>query len=196
MRGAVASLLAACFMVAHPASAEKIEANEPLVMRLIFEDCLGYVRHGRTPFQGLPTRPASKEADEAFPRAMVNRDQIVELLSPRYAAAWGEDQTYRYCILRPVIENQHANPGLLGVRPQGFVARVTERAVAQGLTDRSPEDEFSPLMVNTWGEPETGHESGPLRPIRFNMIAAARNEDGSLLDAGLMTMAGPTLGKP
>ena len=168
-----------------------------MVMRLIFDDCLGYVRHGRTPFQGLATRPASQVAAEHFPALMPNREQIVELLSPRYAAAWGEDQDYRYCILRTIFDDLPSRgPGLLGVRPPGFVARVTERAVAEGFTERSPENEFSFIVINTWSEPDTGHDSGPLRPVRFNMIPSDISADGSLADAGLMVMGGPPLGRP
>lgn len=197
MRRGIAYLLTACLMAAHPARAEKIEENEPMVMRLIFDDCLGYVRHGRTPFQGVATGPASQVAIEHFPALMPNREQIVELLSPRYAAAWGEDQEVRYCILRTVFDDLPSRgPGLLGVRRLGFVARVTERAVTQGLTERSPEDEFSSIVINTWSEPETGHETGPLRPVRFNMIPVDINEDGSLADAGSIVMAGPSLGRP
>jgi len=75
-------LLAVC-LGASPAHAAEIEENEPLVMRLIFEDCLGYIRHGRTPFEGLATRPASREAIDQIPRRAPDREKAVELLSPR-----------------------------------------------------------------------------------------------------------------
>ena len=83
-------------------------------------------------------------------------------------------------------------PGLLGVRPAGFVARVTARAAADGLTGHpAPGEAFSPLVTTTWSEPETGHDTGPLRPIRFVIMPSGRNGDGSVLDAGLITGAGP-----
>ena len=38
-----------------PATAQEIEENEALAMRLIFDDCLGYVKDGIEPFEGLET---------------------------------------------------------------------------------------------------------------------------------------------
>ena len=87
----VACLLAIAVGSMRAAEAEEVRENEALVMRLVFQDCLGYLRHGRIPFEGLPTRPASAAVRRQFPPAMPDRNQIVELLSPRYAAAWGGD---------------------------------------------------------------------------------------------------------
>ena len=178
---------------ARPARAEEIRENEPLVMRLVFEDCLGYLRHGRIPFEALPTRPASAAVAKQFPAAMPDRNQIVELLSPRYAAAWGADGNGRHCIVKTIGDPwPPPPPGLLGVRPEEFVARVTARAAAEGITDHPPPNEhFSPLIMTTWAEPDTGHDTGPLRPIRIVIAPTSRNEDASLMDVGLIVAAGP-----
>jgi hypothetical protein len=89
-------LVLAISLAALPLQAAEIEENEPLVMRLIFEDCLGYIRHGRTPFEGLATRPASREAIAELPSRAPDREKAVELLSPRYVAAWGRDGQTRH----------------------------------------------------------------------------------------------------
>lgn len=207
MRRAIAVLLAACLLASHPAGAqtmpaEAIRENEPLVMRLIFEDCLGYVRHGRTPFKGLATRPASPAAAAQIPGPMFSFGPKVELLSPRYVAAWGSGEGSRYCSVLTVLAGnapsggRGAGPGLLGVRPDGFIARVTARAVAHGITERSVGEEFSPTSLNSWYDRETGHNSGPLRPISFSLIPTGNTGDGGLVDAGLIVMGGPPQGRP
>ena len=69
---------------------------------------------------------------------------------------------------------------------------MTKRAAAAGLTNHpAPGEEFSPLQVTTWSEPETGHETGPLRPIRVVIMPTGRSGDGSVVDAGRIVAAGP-----
>ena len=184
-------------IVTLPSRAEEIRENEPLVMRLIFVDCLGYLRHGRTPFEGLATRPASEAAAMRFPAAMPNRNQIVELLSPRYAAAWGADGNGRHCIVQTTSDPWPPQaPALLGVQPKGFVARVTARAAEEGLTQHPDGGEFSPLVIPTWSEPESGHDVGSLRPIRIVVAPTINSGNGSLVDAGLIVTGGPPQGRP
>ena len=198
VRRAVPGLLAACLLATaagsmRAAEAEEVRENEALVMRLVFKDCLGFLRHGRTPFEGLATRPAPEAVRTQFPAAMPDRNQIIELLSPRYAAAWGGNAGGRHCIVMTVLDPwPPPGPGLLGVRPAGFVARVTARAAAAGLRNHpAPDEAFSPLSVTTWGEPETGHEMGPLRPIRVVIMPTSRSEDGRVMDVGSIVAAGP-----
>lgn len=180
-------------LIGAAAHAGEIEENEPLVMRLIFEDCLGYVRDGNEPFQGLATQPAAPEAIDRLPTRMPDREKAVELLSPRYIAAWGADGDYRYCAVHTVRNDDGSivGSGLLGVPPEGFLERITKRAVAEGLTESFLGDEFSPLEINSWSEPETGYEVGPLKPISFSLMPTDGMKDGSLLDAGLFVMGGP-----
>lgn len=75
-------LSALILLVTSPARAATVEKNELLVMLIIFESCLGYVREGRVPFAGLPTRSASAEAIAQPPSCMPDRARAVELLSP------------------------------------------------------------------------------------------------------------------
>ena len=189
-------LLAAC-LAALPAHSAEIEENEPLVMRLIFEDCLGYIRHGRTPFGGLATRPASREAIDQLPRRAPDHEKAEELLSPRYVASWGRDADGRHCLIFTVWSGLRVGlPMRLGVRAKDFLGRVTEKARAAGLNEALPADTFSPLATSLWSETSTGHDSGPLRPVSFTILPTGGDEVGGLMDAGLIAMGGPPQGRP
>ena len=190
------SLIAAALLAASPTRAAEVERNEPLVMRIIFEDCLGYVRAGRMPFAGLPTRPATATAIARLPAQMPDRDRAVELLSPRYTASWGEDANGRHCYVGSSYEADQAGlPGLLGAPERGFLQRVTARATAEGLTENGVANELSTLALSYWSEPETGHDSGPGRPVSFSLMATTGPDAGSIADAGLILMGGPTGGR-
>ena len=180
-------LIAALLLPARPGRAEEIREDEPLVMRLIFEDCLGFVRHGRAPFEGLATRPVSAGPAEGLPAPLRARGRIVELLSSRYVAVWGIVEDERVCMVQTAAAARR-DPALLGVRREGFVARVTARAVAEGITKRSPEDAFSPVITNSWSVPEP---RGGKQPLRFALIATAESPDGRLADVGIIVVAGP-----
>ncbi|MBB2963567.1 hypothetical protein [Methylobacterium sp. R2-1] len=189
-------LLAVC-LAALPARAVEIEENEPLVMRLIFEDCLGYIRHARTPFEGLATRPASREAIDQIPSHAPDREKAVELLSPRYVAAWGRDALGRHCLVRTVWSAERDGlPARLGVRAKDFLGRVTERARAAGFEEAFPAETFSPLATSHWSEKSTGHDTGPLRPVSFTVLPTGSDEARGLMDAGLIVMGGPPQGRP
>lgn len=197
MKRTFLSLPVILLLAAPPIQAGEIEENEPMVMRLIFTDCLGYIRNDKTPFQGLATRPASAEAIDTLNARLPDRDKAIELLSPRYVAAWGADNDARYCTVQTVWDGkQPYGTGLLGVRPTGFIERVTERAAAVGISERDPGEEFSPTTVMSWYEPDTGYETGPMRPIRFAVLPTNGTDDGSLVDVGLIIMGGPPLTKP
>ena len=193
MRGVLRRLLLlGCMLAVRPAYADVVKPDEPLVMRLIFEECLGFIRDGRVPFAGLATQPASSQARDEFPSGMPNRDQIVELLSPRYAAAWGSDGSASHCMVRTVLDPALPNvPGLLGVDPVGFIGRVAKRAGAVGLTEHSPEPDLSPLVVPYWSEPETGQDAGPRRPVRIAVMPGGANDARTLLDVGIIIVSGP-----
>lgn len=189
-------LAALLLLAAAPAHPAPMERNEALVMRLIFEDCLGYVRHGRTPFKGLPTHPASQEAIDGLPGAMPDRGRAVELLSQRYVASWGEDADARHCYIGTVFSAVEAGvPARLGVPAAGFLERVTARAAAEGLRNAAVADRFSPLATSYWSEPETGHDQGPMRPVSVSIIASTPADDSGIADAGLILMGGPPGGR-
>ena len=186
-------LFAACLTLALgvlPAEATEIKADEPLVMRLIFEDCLGYIREGKTPFEGLDARPASKKAMEVLPTLPYAAPPL-ELLSPRYVAAWGSDERNSYCMVRSVWEDIASTDGLLGVQKDGFISRVSKRAIAAGITEKDDGTDFLPIMSIGFYEPSTGHDTGPLRPITFVILPIEEDEATGLSDAGLLVMGGP-----
>ena len=165
-------------------------------MRIIFEDCLGYVRDGRTPFGGLATRPASTAAIEQLPARMPDRDKAVEFLSPRYVASWGEDPDGRHCFVGTFFAAMEAGvPGQLGVPAIGFLQRVTLRAAAEGLLDSMVAEEFSPLATSRWSEPDTGHDRGPLRPVSMSILATVPADTRGVAEAGLIVMGGPFGGR-
>ncbi|MDU7519938.1 MAG: hypothetical protein E7K72_00860 [Roseomonas mucosa] len=189
-------LIAATLLAALPARAAELQRDEPLVMRIIFEDCLGYVRVGRTPFAGLPTRPATAAAVGRLPARMPDRDRAIELLSPRYTASWGEDANGRHCYVGSSYEADQAGlPGLLGAPVRGFLKRVTARATAEGLTQNGVADELSTLSTSYWSEPETGHDRGPGRPVSVSLMATTGPDASGIADAGLILMSGPTGGR-
>jgi len=190
------SVIAAVLLAALPARAAEVQRNEPLVMRIIFEDCLGYVRAGRTPFAGLPTRPASSAAIERLPTRMPDRERAVELLSPRYTASWAEDANGRHCYVGSSYEADQAGlPGLLGAPVRGFLKRVTTRATAEGLTQNGVADELSTLSTSYWSEPETGHDRGAGRPVSVSLMATTGPDASGIADVGLILMSGPTGGR-
>ena len=179
-------------MAALPAVSAQMAANEPLVMRIIFEDCLGYVRHGRTPFKGLATRPATAAVIEQLPARMPNRNDAVELLSPRYVASWGEDADSRYCYVGAVFKAVEAGvPVRLGVPAADFLRHVTRRALGEGLRDAMVADKFSQLSTSAWSEPDTGHDRGSLRPIGVSLMATTPTNAQGIAEAGLIVMGGP-----
>lgn len=189
-------LIAAALLAAHPLRAAGIERNEALVMRIMFEDCLGYVRRGQMPFGGLKTRPARAKVIETLPALMPGRERAVELLSPRYVASWGQDTNGRHCYVGSSFEAVAAGArALLGVPVQGFLERVTTRAAAEGLTAVGVADEFSPLSTSFWSEPETGHDSGPGRPVSVSLMATTAPDADGIADAGLILMGGPPSGR-
>ncbi|MCJ2029779.1 hypothetical protein MKK50_10265 [Methylobacterium sp. J-043] len=167
-------------------------------MRLIFEDCLGYIRHGRTPFEGLATRPASRDALDQLPSRVPNREQAIELLSPRYVASWGRDADGRHCLIFTVWSAlRDGLPARLGVRAKSILPRIDARARREGLTESGMASEFSPLATSYWSEGGTGHDRGPQRPISFSLLATGTGDEArGLMDAGVIVMGGPPQGRP
>ncbi|SOR30124.1 protein of unknown function [Methylorubrum extorquens] len=53
-----------------------------------------------------------------------------------------------------------------------------------------------PLAASLWSEKCTDHESGPLRPVRFTILATGGDEAGGLRDADLIVAGGPAQGRP
>ena len=59
-----------------------------------------------------------------------------------------------------------------------------------------PAETFSPLATSLGSEKSTGHDSGPLRPVRFTILPSGGDEAGGLRDAGLTVVGGPPQGRP
>jgi len=68
--------------------------------------------------------------------------------------------------------------------------------LAACLDEAFPAETFSPLAASLWSEKCTDHESGPLRPVRFTILATGGDEAGGLRDADLIVAGGPAQGRP
>lgn len=170
-----------------------VEENEALVMRLVFQDCLGFMREDREPFVDLETGEPSSDAFDSLPTFM-SEQNVVQVLSPRYVAAWGQDDDARFCTVRSVWgEKGQIGEPILGVDHNGFLKRVTAAAIAAGLTYYEPEMEFSPLSTTYWSEPETGFWDGAQRPITLTVMPTDASDENGLMDVGIIIMGGPTL---
>ncbi|MFV0473189.1 MAG: hypothetical protein ACK5MQ_03130 [Pikeienuella sp.] len=177
MRALISGL---AFLVAFSAAAEP-EENEALVMRLIFDDCVGYASEEKTPFEGLDLKPLSPEDDAALDRRTRSLPNRRYLLSESYYAIWGRDAGVRICMIRPVTTAE--GPMLLLVNPDGFLDRVTARAAVHGMTEADVGEEFSPFYLNSWREPGGDGE------LRVTVSPTAGSSDSPLLDAGLIIVA-------
>lgn len=68
--------------------------------------------------------------------------------------------------------------------------------LAACLDEALPAETFSPLATSLWSEKSTGHDSGPLRPVRFTILPTDGGEARGLRDAGLIVVSGPPQGRP
>ncbi len=181
MRVFLAGLLFA--ISAGPTLAEQARDNEAMVMRIIFEDCLGFVERDEAPFRGLDLIAISERGKEAFNAAAQASATMRHLFSTRYAAAWGEDEHARYCMIQTVQPPE--GPMRLAVNPDGFLQRMTARASALGMTEHNLVEPLSPLATNDWREPGTGD----LTELRVVILPTDANEARTLMDIGIILVA-------
>lgn len=174
-----------CCLCGWSAQAQDIELNEPLVIRIIFSDCLAFIQYDATPFDGLDLLPITEDGLESLPTGLRESPGVKmrHLLSSRYIAAWGADDTVRYCV---VMTNAGSDqPMQLGVTTDGFLDRMTERTAKIGLTDTLLSPPLSPLGTNTWEEP--GFE--PLVGRRITILPTAESAEGAIMDIGIINVA-------
>jgi hypothetical protein len=178
-----ASTVALLSLLALPAMAEGLVDNQGLVLRLIFEDCLGYVRSGARPFAGLALAPLRPEVEAGFPEAALQVLNRYQLLSERYYTYWGEYDGTRLCVISVVDDFADHSP-ILTVAPDGFLDKVSLRADQEGLTDHALPEVFDMNSTSTWSEP--GDDPAELR------IVVAPYEpivDAGLVDMGIIIVA-------
>lgn len=189
MRAFIAGL--ACAFTFSSAGAEPVE-NEALAMRLIFEDCLGYVAEKKTPFAGLDLQPLDAETYAgALPAGASGITNRYWLLNGRYQAIWGQDAHARMCMVQTAVPSDE--PMLLLVNPEGFLDRIAARAAAAGMTEADIGDgEFTPLYIANWHEPRDDEK----RALSLTVAPTGAVEDGSLVDAGLFIMGADPDWKP
>lgn len=169
-----------------PASGSEIktiENNEPLVMRIIFDDCLGFIKKGVAPFQGLSLSPITPKGADMLHAGRTDNGEKYHLFSDRYVVAWGQDNRARYCIL--LTSRPSDEPTMLGVKRTGFLERLTKRADAAGMTENDLPVTFSPLHTTSWREPDIDGKSG----LRMVVMPTDSSEDQDMVDAGLIVIA-------
>ena len=156
-------------------------------MRIVFEECLPFVRGGKAPFGPMKTFALTDRGEQALalPSRVKPFAEVAHLFNERYVVAWGVGPTYRFCHLQSRWDA--TEPMLLGVRKNGFLDRVTGKARANGIPLGDVGTEFSPLHTSSWFEREGGAADG----VSFTVMPTGANADESILDAGLIVMGGP-----
>lgn len=160
-----------------------IEDNEPLVMRIIFDDCIGFIKEDIAPFKGLSLLPITAEGRDWLPRSRRDKGETRHLFSDRYVVAWGEDNMSRYCMVLTSIPSE--KPMMLGVKRSGFLERLTKRADAIGMTENDLPAIFSPLYTTSWREPLDDGMS----ELRMVVMPTGGQDDQEMVDAGLIMVA-------
>ena len=185
----IRAMLFALALLPMPAAAQETEGDEALAMRLIFDDCLGFVKNGVEPFKGLKTRVLTLKEHEQF-AAPTNEGFSSKVIENRpYVVEWGALGDDRVCWIA-LAGNLISNP-LLTVRKQEFLSQATFLAKKEGLvvgtSETNPEyGEFS-WVDYSWVEP--GEEETGLR------ILLSFSTDGELanLDSIFVMMPLPDL---
>lgn len=122
------------------------EDPEAMVLRIAFDDCLDWVRDGKTPFQELPQRDSTNNFFIGMIKQMRGQPQgfdlfAIDLLSLRYSAAWIDAPEDRTCMVldgggvgsgSDWPEQPDVDEPLLGVR-SGFLQRADQRAAKEGF---------------------------------------------------------------
>lgn len=162
---------------------QTIEDNEPLVMRIIFDDCLGFIQEDITPFADLKLLPITAKGKDTLRARYTKNGTVYHLFSDRYVVTWGEDNQDRYCIL--LTSRPSEKPMMLGVKRAGFLERLTKRADAVGMTENTLPAEFSPLYTTSWREPLDDGMS----ELRMVVMPTGGSEDQEMVDAGLIMVA-------
>lgn len=157
-----------------------IEDNEPLVMRIIFDDCIGFIKNDIAPFKNLSLLPITTEGKDTLRARYIKSGPVYHLFSDRYVIAWGEDNQDRYCIL--LTSRPSDKPMMLGVKRAGFLKRLTKRADAVGMTENTLPDIFSPLHTTSWREPLDDGMS----EMRMVVMPTGGQDDQEIVDAGLI----------
>jgi hypothetical protein len=177
------SLLVLALTQALPVAAQDRVDNKALVLRLIFDDCLGFVRDGTPPFAGLALAPLRPEVEAALPQAARALPDRHQLLSQRYFAYWGESGTDRICVIS-ATDDYARFPPLLTVRHEGFMARVSQLAAKNGLTDHDLPERFDMFGTPKWSEP--GEYPSELRIVA---IPYEPTVEGIPVDMGIIIVA-------
>jgi hypothetical protein len=176
-------LLALTLTQGLPAAAQDRVDNKALVLRLIFQDCLGFVRDGRRPFAGLDLAPLRPEVEAALPAAAKALPDRHQLLSERYFTYWGESGTDRLCVIS-AADDYARFPPLLTFRHEGFLARISQRADEERLTDHALPDRFDMFGTPVWSEP--GQNPSELRIVA---IPYEPTVEGVPIDMGIVLVA-------
>ena len=170
-------------LLAVPALAQDLVDKEPLVTRLIFEDCLAYVRNGTPPFAGLSLTPIRPEVDAGLPAPAHTFQSRYQLLSDRYYTYWGMYDGKRTCVIAGV-DDYARFPALLTVPVTGFLDRLSQRAAKAGLTDQVLPKVFDPAEAPVFSEPGDDPDE-----VRIVVMPYEPAPEGTLVDIGIIIVA-------
>jgi hypothetical protein len=131
-----------------PAAAQDFEANEALLMRLIFDDCVGFVKDGIEPFDGLKTEEPS--AEEKSLVELTGKDLSATVIQNRtYLAWWGTVAGKKACTIFRGVERQDQQTS--GIPLQRLLDQADLRAKDLGL-EITPQDTDSRFVERDWIE--------------------------------------------
>lgn len=181
-------------LAAMPVHADSFKESEALVVRLAFEDCLGWVRDGKKPFEGLPIVPLSENDAFLLYPPLYDEVTVVELFSPRYVGMWGQESaTTRAC---EVIERSLArsdissNEPMLRVRTDGFIERFSLYAKDNLLTEFNADGVWPPGAFADWYGPMPSNSSTTPIHLRISPVGGVFDKNG-VLDVESISVSGP-----
>lgn len=161
------------------------EASEALVMALIFDRCLPYLRGERTePFDGLAIGPLTPEDEADLFRPLTAGQFAAPILGPRYIGVWGDGgEGRRMCFLHWRLDAD--NTGDLDVDARFFVHRLDRRFAQAGLDGHDAPDDmrFSPLMTRSWFVADD--------PDGIRVLVMPGDSAGAVAEAALIIGAAP-----
>lgn len=170
-----------CLAAPLAAQTPQITEDEPLVMRLVFDECVGFVVDGTEPFDGLPLFGISPQGASILNDRLPADAARYHIFSTRYVATWGHDDSYPFCLIQSDLESDE--PGVLGVAPEDFRLRMHLRAPEYGLDSGSLVNKFTPLVTPYWVSPIGDGTTG------VSVVVMPTMGDETLYDAGLISVS-------
>lgn len=169
----IRAMLCALALLPLPTAAQDVGANEAQVMRLIFDDCLGFVTDGTEPFTDMEANTLTRDEQQRL-GLFGDQNRSARLINNgTYIAMWGKTEDMRSCVIA-TGERQILAPQLI-VRKEDFIAQMTLRAGALGLGvgAGNPKDDG----LRSWVEPGVLAGEGLTIFLQFDIAARSAGLD-------------------